>query len=205
MSTERVQRAALIAAGFVLGALLSAGISAQPPSIIKGIDPLTKRVVDLGDLSQNLVLLQKGTNSVLAQLTTLNARLTRSIPVFSMNAIDPCFGGPKGNVAISQTAATRLVVGQGGKRIAMCYARVVAGAAEIPSFTEGTGTTCGTGTLAVSGSTTAANGESYAVNGGFSGGMGLGMIGSTAVNGNDLCLAQSTSNRLSGQLAFVYY
>jgi hypothetical protein len=118
-------------------------------------------------------------------------------------ALDPCEGG-KGNVAISQTASTKLVSGVGGMRILMCYARVVAGVAEVFSFTEGSGAACATGTLAVTGSTTAANGESYAANGGMSGGMGRGTIAASNRQGNDLCLSQNGSNRLSGNITFVY-
>lgn len=121
-----------------------------------------------------------------------------------MTSFDPCFGPNKGDVAISQTASTRLVPGLPGMRIFVCAARVVAGAAEVPSFIEGTGTTCGTGTAAVAGSTTAANGESYAANGGFSGGDGIGTIMVTNVKGNDLCLQQSGANRLAGNLVYTY-
>lgn len=117
---------------------------------------------------------------------------------------DGCFTGRKGNIAISQTTSTKLVSGLPGRVIAVCYVRVVAGAAEIPSLLEGTGSACGTGTAAVSGSTTAANGESLAANGGFSGGMGLGTVAVTKTPGNDLCLGQSGSNRLAGVITYVY-
>lgn len=122
----------------------------------------------------------------------------------SMNAVDPCYTNRKGNVAISQVASTKLVSGQPGQLIWVCYARVVAGAAEIPSFMEGTGAACATSPVAVSGSTTGANGESYAANGGFSGGVGIGTIAVTKVFGNDLCLAQSGSNRLAGNITYVF-
>lgn len=115
------------------------------------------------------------------------------------NNLDPCMLGQKLNVAISQTATTRLVGGQGGKRIFLCFVNIVAGAAEIVSFTEGTGTTCGTAETAVTGSTTAANGESYAANGGRNAG-GLGAVGLTNVTGDDLCLKQSGSNRVAGNI-----
>jgi hypothetical protein len=122
----------------------------------------------------------------------------------SERPLDPCLGSDKGNVAISQTASTRLVVAHPGERIFVCAARVVAAAAEIPSFIEGTGATCGTGTLAVSGSTTAANGESYAANGGFAQGVGYGSIMVTTKVGDDLCLAQNGSQRLSGNIVYAY-
>lgn len=150
--------------------------------------------------------------AVLAQLQTMTTALHASplappIGVFVRGIappFDPCITGTgKGNVAISQTASTQLVKGQSGLRVYVCAARVIAGTAEIVSFIEGTGAVCATGTAAVSGSTTAANGESYAANGGFSAGVGLGTIMLTTKPGDDLCLQQSTSNRLAGNITYV--
>jgi hypothetical protein len=166
-------------------------------------------------------------SAILKQLQTLNANLQVSAatraPVGNravvqpigqvMDALkvavvynrpDPCGTLDKGNVAISQTATTRLVQGLPGQRIFVCAARVVAGVAEIPSFIEGTGSNCGTGTTAVSGSTTAANGESYAANGGFAGGNGGGSIMVTNKPGDDLCLQQSGANRLAGNIVYAF-
>lgn len=125
------------------------------------------------------------------------------LPVIVQSVQDPC-SGPKGNVAISQAASSTIITGIPGKRIAVCGGRVVAGAAEILSFLEGTGTLCATGTLAVTGNTTMANGESYAANGGFSQGGANASIMVTALPGNNLCLGQSTTSRLSGNLTYVY-
>lgn len=125
------------------------------------------------------------------------------VNVRQMPAWDKCLLDPgKGNVAISQTASTKLVAGFPGTLIRICSVALVAGAAEIVSFTEGTGSACGTGTLAVSGSTTAANGESYAANGGRAGG-GFGTLMVTTKPGDDLCLAQNTSSRVAGNITFV--
>jgi len=126
------------------------------------------------------------------------------VTVRSMPSTDLCAGDlGKNNIAISQTASTRLVQGISGSLIRVCYAAIVAGAAEIVSVTEGTGTTCGTGTAALTGSTTAANGESYAANGGISRGNGAGTVTLTRTRGDDLCLAQNTSSRVSGNLVYV--
>lgn len=159
-------------------------------------------------------------NRLVSQLQLLNAtmaRSTRTLPfqrpvgqigdalkVWPVTPADPCAGANKGNVAISQTATTRLVVGIPGQRIFVCALRLVAAAAEIPSFIEGTVASCGTGTTAVSGSTTAANGESYQANGGFSAGGGSGSIMVTNKPGNDLCLQQSGANRLAGNIVYAY-
>lgn len=126
-----------------------------------------------------------------------------SLKVFNTSPQDPCSGVAKINVAISQTATSLLVKGIPGMRIFVCAARVVAGTAEIVNFTEGTGTTCGTSETAVSGSTTAANGESYAANTGFAEAAAVAIM-LTNKAGDDLCLKQSTSNRLSGNLVATY-
>lgn len=133
------------------------------------------------------------------QIRSVNGALA----VLTPPAPDPC-ANKKANLAISQAADTTLITGVPGQRIFVCYARVVAATAEIVNFTEGTGTTCQTGTLAVAGSATDANGESYAANGGFSGGGGAGTIMSTAIPGNNLCLTESATARVSGNIAFVF-
>ena len=116
---------------------------------------------------------------------------------------DACMMGKKTDAAISQTASTRIVVGVPGLAIYVCAIRLVVGAAEITSEWEGTGTNCGTGTIAHSGSTTAANGESFAANGGYVMGDGNGTIISLRA-GNDFCIAQNGANRVSGKVSFVY-
>lgn len=143
----------------------------------------------------------------LSNLPTRN-RLSNALPVSITtappNSLDPCSYSKKGNTSISQTAISKLASGISGQVISICYARIVAGAAEILNLIEGTGSNCGTGTLAVTGSTTAGNGESYAANGGFSAGNGSAAVAVTKIPGNDLCLSQSGSNRLSGNVTYVY-
>jgi len=112
---------------------------------------------------------------------------------------NPCADRVLADAAISQTASTKVVSGLPGMLTVICGVRVVAGAAEITSEWEGSGTTCGTGTLAHSGSTTAANGESFAANGGYS---SIGLPYSL-LPGNDWCLAQSTSSRVSGKVWYT--
>lgn len=156
-------------------------------------------------LMQQLIgLLQQQNGYLRGALGTRIGSNGDALKIYSANAVDPCSTPNKLNVAISQTATSRLVTGQAGYRIFICSARVVAGAAEILNFTEGTGTTCGTGETAVAGSTTAANGESYAANGGFSAGGGLGAVMITVKAGNDLCLKQSGSNRLAGNVILAF-
>lgn len=116
---------------------------------------------------------------------------------------DPCAAPVKNDAAISQTATTKIVPAVPGSRIYICQIRIVVGAAEIVSELEGTGAACATGTIAHSGSTTAANGESFAANGGYQSGTG----NATVINlppGKDFCVGQSTSSRVSGKVTYVY-
>lgn len=126
-----------------------------------------------------------------------------ALKVYPVTPQDPCTGTFKRNIAISQTADARVVQGMSGMRIFLCTIVLIAGAAEIVNFTEGTGTTCGTGTAAVTGSTTDANGESYAANGGRST-TGAGAVALTNTPGNDLCLTQSGSNRIAGNIVVAF-
>jgi hypothetical protein len=117
--------------------------------------------------------------------------------------LDPCEGTALTTVAISQTASTKVISAAASKKNYICSLVIVAGAAEIVSVVEGTGSTCATGTAALAGSTTTANGMSFAANGGLS------AIGGnhTAIAGSgsnvDTCLFQNGSNRVSGWLTYV--
>jgi hypothetical protein len=115
---------------------------------------------------------------------------------------DPCSGLAKQNAAISQTANARLIVGGAGK-VYLCSVLLVGADAENVSLVEGTGSTCGTGTAAVIGGTTAANGPNLAANGGFQAGGGNGSIAIAATAGTDVCLFQSGAGRVAGNLTYV--
>lgn len=111
---------------------------------------------------------------------------------------NPCAGQVVLDAPISQTATTRVVTGGPG-RLAICGIRLVAATAEIISEWEGSGTNCGTGTIAHSGSTTAANGESYSANSGYqSTGLPFSLL-----PGNDFCVAQSGTARVSGKVWYA--
>ena len=104
-------------------------------------------------------------------------------------------------IAISQTADTTLVSGTSSQYFYICSIILVAGAAEVVSLWEGTGTACGTGSTAILGSTTEANGLSLAANGGFTMVSGVPFL-RTATTANDICLRQSGTNRVSGVITY---
>lgn len=104
-------------------------------------------------------------------------------------------------IAISQTADATLVSGTASQYFYICSIILVAGAAEVVSLWEGTGTACGTGSAAILGSTTEANGLSLAANGGFTMVSGTPFL-RTATTANDICLRQSGANRVSGVITY---
>ena len=71
------------------------------------------------------------------------------------------------------------------------------------SLIEGTGTNCGTVVGAVYGSTTAANGVPEAANGGEAQGSGAGSIMQTGTGGDELCILQSSTTLIAGNISYV--
>lgn len=206
---RRLQLLAVLATGLVLGLLLHpAAVEAQRQDTIVRIvdnDVLVNRLIGaIQQLAAAQAVSSRARAPIALGFNKPVGQVGDALKVWPIAPADPCAGTAKGDVAISQTSTARLVPGIAGQRIFVCAARLVAGVAEIASFTEGTGTTCGTGESAVSGSTTAANGESYAANGGFAMGNGAGSVMVTNKAGDDLCLKQSGSNRLSGNIVYAY-
>jgi hypothetical protein len=117
---------------------------------------------------------------------------------------DPCTFLAKTNFTGSQTAGTQIIAGTSSKKTYICSMQLIAQAAEIVNIVAGTGTVCATGTSAVMGSTTAANGLSYAANGGFANGNGTGTIilASNAAADN-ICITQNGSSRITYQGTYV--
>lgn len=105
-------------------------------------------------------------------------------------------------LAISQAADTELLAGVASKRIFVCSVVLVAGAAEIINFVEGTGSVCATGKTALAGSTTDANGMSFAANGSLQIQSNVPLLW-TSTAGNALCLTHSGTNRVAGFLTYA--
>lgn len=121
---------------------------------------------------------------------------------------DPCMFQAKTNVAISTaTGTTALVTGVSAKKIYVCSLVLVAPSAVSVSLSEGSSSTCGTSAQAavmgVATSGTAANGLPLAANGGLTLGNGGGTVAATATNANYLCLFQSGTAQIAGNLTYV--
>jgi hypothetical protein len=117
--------------------------------------------------------------------------------------LDPCAANAKVYTPISQTANTQLITGTASKKTFICSIVVVGADAENISLVAGTGSTCGTSTVAVLGGATAANGPNLAANGGFAFGNGASAIAATTVNQDNLCLFQSGGGRVAGVMTSV--
>ena len=152
------------------------------------------------------------TNSFITNVNANNqATMANSSPVVlaSNQAVgDPCTFQTKTNVPISTASGTtQLVAAVSAKKIYVCSVLVVAPSAVSVSLSEGSSGTCGTSAQAavigVATNGTAANGVALAANGGFSYGGGDGTVAQTATANNTLCLFQSGTAQLAGNLSYV--
>jgi hypothetical protein len=140
---------------------------------------------------------------IATNLTTLNTTAGGPVNNLASSNADPCFGSLKSNFAISTTAGTtQLVAGVSAKKIYVCSMKIIAGGTAAVSLIEGTNATCAS-PAAVSGSTTAASGMALIANAGWTEGAGVGTVEQTATNANYLCLLQSSTVQLSGNITYV--
>lgn len=109
--------------------------------------------------------------------------------------------------AISQAANARLITGTAAQKTFICGIFVLAAGAENISLVGGTGTTCATGTYAIIGGTTAANGPNLLAGGQFN--LWSYTVSlpppSAAANADDICLFQSGTSRVAGVVTWVQY
>lgn len=103
------------------------------------------------------------------------------------------------------TASTFLeVTGVSGRHVRICSISLVAAGADNVAIISGTGATCGTGSAAIVG-TTSATGFNFAANGGISQGSGIGTIMRTVATGDSVCIITSAAVQLSGVISFAIY
>jgi hypothetical protein len=148
-----------------------------------------------------------GVTNILQQLLAGITAL-RPSPLSSPLRVVEAAAAPQGNVCngpllpvpVSTSSNAQLIPGLAGRTIHLCTGGVlVVTTAGSFSLVEGIGATCGTNTLAVIGSTTAANGVPLAANQGFlvNGGMSV-------VPGNNVCLLLTGTGLIAGNLQFAY-
>jgi hypothetical protein len=146
------------------------------------------------------------------EITALNSTVTNTaapIPagssVIGFTSNDPCTQATKTNIAIATAVGTTQVVAPSGSaQVYVCSFSLVAAAAAVVNLVGGTGATCTTGTpVAAIGSTTAASGMSLAANGGLTFGNGGATAARTTTAGHGLCLIQSGTTALAGNVTYV--
>lgn len=118
---------------------------------------------------------------------------------------DPCTQVTKTNAAIATAVGTtQLVAPSGSTQVYVCSLSLISAATATVNLVGGTGATCTTGTpVAALGSTTAANGMSLAANGGLTFGNGGATVVRTTTAGHGLCLIQSGTTALAGNITYV--
>jgi hypothetical protein len=137
------------------------------------------------------------------------AAVTGAIPtganIIGFTSNDPCTNGTKTNVAIATaTGTTQLVAPSGSTQVYVCSFSLITAATAVVNLVGGTGATCTTGTpVAAIGSTTAASGMSLAANGGLTFGGGGGTVARTTTAGHGLCLIQSGTAAIAGNITYV--
>jgi hypothetical protein len=150
-----------------------------------------------------------GSGSLVAIAKTIANNTAAAIPA-SINRIgytsdDPCTQLTKINTAIATAASTfQLVAPVGGTQVYVCSFSLIAAATAVVNLVGGTGATCTTGTpVAALGSTTAASGMSLAANGGLTFGNGGATVVRTTTSGHGLCLIQSGTTALAGNMTYI--
>jgi len=121
---------------------------------------------------------------------------------------DPCTSATKSNAAFSSASGTfAIVTGVSAKKIYVCSIVAVTPSAVSISLAEGSSSTCGTSNQAavigVATSGTASQGMPFAANGGLALGTGAGTIASTATAADYLCIFQSGTAQIAGNVSYV--
>lgn len=117
---------------------------------------------------------------------------------------DPCVN-TKTNKTISINAGNgQLVAASGSTQVYICSAVLFASPTTNVNFIGGTGAACTTANEeALVGSTTAISGMSIAAQGGLTYGSGIATVIRTITAGNGVCILQSGSSQISGNITYI--
>ncbi len=116
---------------------------------------------------------------------------------------DPCASGTKQSVAVSQTTNTQLIGQVSAQKAYVCSILIVGSTTANVSLVEGTGTVCASSTVAIIGGTAASSGPLISAAGGFAQGNGASYVAFTSGTNVNVCLLQSTTDRVAGVLTYV--
>ena len=135
----------------------------------------------------------------------LQTDASKNLKVTVANAsTDPCTNTKTNFAWGNSSGTTQLVAPSGSTQVYVCSFSLIAAATAVVNLVGGTGASCTTGTpVAALGSTTPASGMSLAANGGLTYGSGLGTVVRTTTAGHGLCLIQSGTTALAGNITYV--
>jgi hypothetical protein len=134
-----------------------------------------------------------------ASTTTLNMEYTFFA---NTSSSDPCITAPRTTQPINTTASAQIITGTAATNVYVCSILVFVSAADNVALVEGTGATCGTGTLGLSGGATAATGWNMTANESVQM-TGPGTFTITALRGDNVCLLVSSAAQVSGTITYA--
>jgi len=135
-------------------------------------------------------------------MSALVAMAAMSAPARAQTLADPCSSGTKINVAMSETAPAIIVPGMGTSRIYVCFLFLASAGAQNISLVEGSGTVCVTNQAVLIGGP-GGTGPPTQASGSWALGSGAATITFTATPGDDVCLLQSLSGLVAGNMIYV--
>lgn len=117
---------------------------------------------------------------------------------------DPCVTNPRKVQVINLTASGQLVTALANQSVYVCFLQFSLGAvADNVALVEGTGSTCGTGTVGMAGGATAATGWNLLANGSVTAANSGLWVYRTATVGDNICLLVSSAAQISGVMIYV--
>lgn len=188
----------------------AAGGGGGAATIADGADVATGATTDAAATAGSAGTVNAKLRLMTTQLDTISTNVSSSIPAgtnrIGYTTNDPCDGNTSPSSAvinISTATTTRILSPSASNRHYICYILLQTDAANNVAVIEGTGGTCGTGTAAIMGGTTAGTGLHLSANGGLQAGQGRAWVWRTAGTNVDLCLVTSAATQLTGTVKYV--
>jgi hypothetical protein len=145
-----------------------------------------------------------------AQIISGGAPVTQPANIAQVGGLavvpDPCqaFAHTYTPISINTASTTTIVAGTASKKTYICHMMLAAPVSVSVGIVEGTGTNCSTVSAGVIGGSTAATGMPLAGGPtGFVSGDGMAAVAATATAADNLCLAFSSAQQVSGVIVTV--
>ncbi len=119
--------------------------------------------------------------------------------------LDPCNRFPQSftPINLNTVISTNIVAASAGNKTYICQLFLITNAANPTAIVEGTGDTCGSGTVGVIGGPATPTGLPFGANSGVSLGNGMSTIAQTAGTNVNLCIIPGVATQLSGGIRYV--